>query len=230
MARILIVEDNPDLAAGLRYNLELEGYEVAVAEDGATGLSRARAWHPDLLILDLMLPGLDGFEVLQSLRAEGFRPPVLILSAKGEEADKVRGFRLDADQYVVKPFHLLELLERVRSLLRRAQAGGGVRDENSTPVQFGDVLIDPRSREVTLRGEPVALTPKAYELMMALIRRQGAVAARGELLREVWGHRGLVLTRTVDSHIAELRRKLEDDATCPRHFLTVWKVGYRFQA
>ena len=230
MPRILIVEDNPDLAAGLRYNLELEGYDVSVAEDGRTGLQRARTWSPDLLILDLMLPGIDGFHVLQSLREEGFRAPVLVLTAKGEEEDKVRGFRLDADQYVVKPFRLLELLERVRSLLRRAQLRTSAADDDERRIRFGDVVIDPRSRTVTRAGEPVALTPKAYDLMLALIRRRGAVASRVELLREVWGHRGLVLTRTVDAHIAELRRKLEHDVADPRHFLTVWKVGYRFQA
>jgi two-component system response regulator MtrA len=228
MHRILIVEDNLDLAAGLRYNLEIEGYEVRIAEDGRAGLARAREWRPDLLILDLMLPGLDGYQVLQSLREEGFAAPVLILSARGEEEDKVRGFRLDADQYVVKPFRLLELLERVRSLLRRAHARASTGAEG-TAIRFGDVVIDPPSRSVTRQGVAVSLTPKAYDLMLALIRRRGAVASRVELLREVWGHRGLVLTRTVDSHIAELRRKLEHDPAEPRHFLTVWKVGYRFQ-
>jgi DNA-binding response OmpR family regulator len=153
---------------------------------------------------------------------------VLILSARGEEQDKVRGFRLDADQYVVKPFRLLELLERVRSLLRRAHARASTGAEG-TAIRFGDVVIDPPSRSVTRQGVAVSLTPKAYDLMLALIRRRGAVASRVELLREVWGHRGLVLTRTVDSHIAELRRKLEHDPAEPRHFLTVWKVGYRFQ-
>lgn len=230
MARILIVEDNPDLAAGLRYNLELEGYDVAVAEDGRQGLQHARSWSPDLLILDLMLPGMDGFDVLRSLRAEGFHAPVLILSARGEETDKIRGFRLDADQYVVKPFRLLELLERVRSLLRRAQIRSFDDDAADPRIRFGDVVVDPRSRSVTRAGSPVALTPKAFDLMLALIRRRGAVASRVDLLREVWGHRGLVLTRTVDSHIAELRRKLEHDVADPRHFLTVWKIGYRFHS
>lgn len=229
MPRILIVEDNLDLAAGLRYNLELEGYLVAVAEDGRAALAFAHEWLPDLVILDLMLPGIDGFQVLQSLRDEGFAAPVLILSAKGEESDKVRGFRLDADQYVVKPFRLLELLERVKSLLRRAHGRDYGTADSANRVAFGDVIVDTRSRSVRRHGKAVSLTPKAYELMMALVRRQGAVASRVELLKEVWGHRGLVLTRTVDSHIVELRRKLEHDPAEPRHFITVWKVGYRFQ-
>ena len=226
-AKILIVEDSEPLAAGLRYNLELEGFAVEHAEDGEAGVRMARAWGPDLIILDLMLPGMDGYQVLQTLRGEGFGAPVLILSARGEEADKVRGFRLDADQYVTKPFALLELLERVRSLLRRSRARPA--EGAGGPLRFGAVVVDEASRTVRRGGEAVALTPKAYELMMALVRRGGAVATRVELQKEVWGHRGIVLTRTVDSHMAELRRKLEDDPARPRHFLTVWKVGYRFQ-
>jgi two-component system, OmpR family, alkaline phosphatase synthesis response regulator PhoP len=228
-SRVLIIEDNADLAAGLRYNLELEGYTVDLAEDGNAGLELALSTKPDVVVLDLMLPGIDGYQVLQSMRAQGSRVPVLILTARGEEADKVRGFRLDADQYVTKPFGLMELLERIRSLIRRstgtAAAPAGVKQ-----IRFGDVCIDPSSRRVDVRGESVTLTPKAYELMLSLIRRKGAVASRVELLREVWGHRGLVLTRTVDSHVAELRRKLEKDAADPRHFITVWKVGYRFDS
>lgn len=225
-ARILVVEDNGDLADGLRYNLELEGYEVAVAGDGRAALRLARDWTPSLVVLDLMLPELDGFQVLQAMRGDGNRTPVLILSARGEEADKVRGFRLDADQYVTKPFGLLELLERIRSLLRRS----GAALPDSATITFGAVAVDPARRTVTRRGDPVQLTPKAFDLLLALVRRRGAVATRVELLREVWGQRGDVLTRTVDSHMAELRRKLEDDPAEPQHLLTVWKVGYRFRA
>lgn len=227
MARILIVEDNTDLAAGLRYNLELEGYDVALAADGKAGLEKARDWTPDLIILDLMLPGIDGYEVLETLRGENVQTPVMILSARSEEADKVRGFRLDADQFVTKPFRLLEVLERVKALLRRAAVRVGPAAAHE--IRFGEITVDPASRSVRRAGDLVSLTPKAYELMMALVRRNGAVATRADLLREVWGHRSLVLTRTVDSHIAELRRKLEDETTEPRHFITVWKVGYRFQ-
>jgi DNA-binding response OmpR family regulator len=227
MSKILIVEDNADLAAGIEHNLRLEGYEVRHAEDGPAGLDTARAWSPDLVVLDLMLPGIDGYGVLETLRREGRRMPVIILTARGEEADKVRGFRLDADQYVTKPFGLMELLERVRSLLRRASANGGA--PHAGVLRFGDVVVDTAARTVTRAGEPCALTPKAYELLLALVRRNGAVASRIELLREVWGYGGLVMSRTVDSHIAELRRKIEADPGNPRHVVTVWKVGYRFE-
>jgi DNA-binding response OmpR family regulator len=230
MSRVLVIEDSNDLAEGLRYNLELEGYAVRVADDGNAGLSLALAWDPDLVILDLMLPGMDGYQVLRSLRADGRQTPVLILSARGEEADKVRGFQLDADQYVTKPFGLIELLERVKSLLRRNRARGDAAQpaNGSGLIRFGDISVDPASRTVRRAGEPVSLTPKAYELMMALIKRKGAVATRVELLREVWDHRAIVLTRTVDSHMAELRKKLEYDPADPKHFITIWKVGYRF--
>jgi DNA-binding response OmpR family regulator len=226
---VLVIEDSNDLAEGLRFNLELEGYVVKVADDGNAGLSLAREWDPDLVILDLMLPGIDGYQVLRSLRADGRQTPVLILSARGEEADKVRGFQLDADQYVTKPFGLIELLERVKSLLRRRARSDSPDIATGTGIiRFGDVSIDPASRIVTRAGDAVSLTPKAYELMMALIKRKGAVATRVELLREVWDHRAIVLTRTVDSHMAELRKKLEHDAADPKHFITIWKVGYRF--
>ena len=226
MARILVVEDNADLAAGLEFNLELEQYEVRVAGDGAGGLAAVREWKPDLVILDLMLPGgMDGSGVLRGLRADGSRIPVSLLSARGEEADKVLGFRLDADQYVTKPFGVLELLERVRALLRRAARGDGA----DTAVRFGDIVVDPASHVVTRAGAPVALSPKAFELLLALVRRGGAVVSRHDLLREVWGYGALVLSRTVDTHIAELRRQLEDDPAEPRHIMTVWKVGYRFE-
>jgi len=228
VSRILLVEDNRDVARGLQYNLELEGYAVHVAEDGQEALELARETAPDLIILDLMLPGVDGYQVLRTLRSRGDRTPVLILSARGEEEDKVRGFRLDADQYVTKPFDLLELLERVKSLLRRHGSGNGAR-ESSELIGFGDVEVDPAAHTVTKGGEPVSLTPKAWDLMLALIRRQGRAASRVELLKEVWGHRGVVLSRTVDAHVAEIRKKLEDDPSEPEHFLTVWKVGYRFE-
>lgn len=226
MARILIVEDNSDLAEGIRHNLQIEGYEVEIALDGVSGLERVRQRSPDLVILDLMLPGLDGFEVLEAIRRESHRTQVLILSALGDEADIVRGFRLDADQYVTKPFRLLELLERVRSMLRRAES----RNETARTIAFGNVVVETASRSVTCNGRVVSLTPKAYRLMCALVQRAGAVASRDELLREVWGHRSFVPTRTVDSHMAEIRRKLEVDPAHPRHFITVWKVGYRFEA
>jgi two-component system alkaline phosphatase synthesis response regulator PhoP len=227
VARVLIVEDNADLAAGIEYNLNLEGYETCIAEDGRRALTLTEQWIPDLILLDLMLPELDGYQVLQTLRGRGVRTPVVILTARGEEADKVRGFRLDADQYVTKPFGVLELLERVRALLRRTARDSA--PTASPQLRFGDVVVDTSSRLVTRGGVPCALTPKAYELLLALIRRGGAVVTRNELLKDVWGYSAFVTTRTVDSHVAELRRKVEADPANPRHVKTVWKVGYRFE-
>jgi DNA-binding response OmpR family regulator len=224
--RILLVEDNPDLIYGLRNNLEIEGYDVTVADDGLTGLQSARELEPDLVILDLMLPGLDGYRVLRALREAGSAVPVLILTARGEEADKVRGFRLGADDYVTKPFGVLELLARVEALLRRGkpQTNGAM-----TVDRFGDITVDIASRTVTRRGQVVPLAPKEFDLLVALLHRRGAVASRRELMKEVWGYRAAVVSRTVDTHVAELRRKLEDDPGAPRHVLTVRKAGYRLQ-
>ena len=228
MSRVLVVEDNADLAFGLRNNLEIEGYEVIVADDGPTGRTRAREGMPDLVILDLMLPGMDGYRVLRALRAEGFERPVLILTARGEEADKVIGFRNGADDYVTKPFGVLELLARIEALLRRST--GAVRAQASAAAErFGDVEVDRSARTVTRQGVPVYLAPMEFELLLALLQRRGAVATRQELMREVWGHRAVVVSRTVDTHIAELRRKLEHDPAEPRHILTVRKAGYRLE-
>ncbi|HUF30889.1 MAG TPA: response regulator transcription factor [Gemmatimonadaceae bacterium] len=227
MTQILLVEDNPDLAFGLRNNLEIEGYKVELAEDGPSGLARAREGSPDLMILDLMLPGMDGYRVLRTLRSDGFTQPVLILTARGEEADKVMGFRIGADDYVTKPFGVLELLARVEALLRRTSRSPNSGEESWK--RFGDVEVDPSSRSVTRGGDPVSLTPMELDLLLALIQRAGAVASRQELMREVWGHRAVVVSRTVDTHIAELRRKLEPDPAVPQHILTVRKAGYRFR-
>jgi DNA-binding response OmpR family regulator len=227
MTRVLIVEDNRDLAFGLRNNLEIEGYAVDVAADGPAGLAAARRASPDLVVLDLMLPGMDGYRVLRQLREEGLTMPVLILTARGEETDKVLGFRLGADDYVTKPFGVLELLARVEALLRRSRPATPAA---AHPVQqFGEVEVEVSTRSVRRAGRPVALTPMEFDLLVALLRRQGAVASRLELLSEVWGHASDVLTRTVDTHIGELRRKLERDPSTPQHILTVRKAGYRLE-
>jgi two-component system, OmpR family, alkaline phosphatase synthesis response regulator PhoP len=222
MARVLIVEDNRNLAHGLRTNLEFEGHVAEVAEDGPTGLAQARNGAHDLIVLDLMLPGLDGFRVLETLRHEGVDTPVLVLTARGDETDKVRGLRNGADDYVTKPFALRELLARVGALLRRPRAV-------PAPLGFGKVVVDPATHGVTRAGAPVSLRPKEYELLRALLRRAGRVATRSELLREVWGYHDCVVSRTLDTHVGELRRKLEDDPARPRHILTVRKTGYRLE-
>jgi two-component system, OmpR family, alkaline phosphatase synthesis response regulator PhoP len=228
-ARVLVVEDNPDLAYGLRNSLEIAGHDVVVAADGPEGVERARDCDPDVIVLDLMLPGMDGYRVLRTIREERLEMPVLILTARGEEADKVLGFRLGADDYVTKPFGVLELLARIEALLRRA----GPWREPAAPIaqieRFGDVEVDVNARTVRRAGERVELTPKEFDLLIALLRRQGRVTTRTELLKAVWGYNASVVSRTVDTHVAELRRKLEIDAASPRHILTVWKVGYKFQ-
>jgi two-component system alkaline phosphatase synthesis response regulator PhoP len=229
MSRILVVEDNANLAYGLATSLELEGHAVDLAETGPDGLRMARESAPDLIILDLMLPGMDGYRVLKTLREEGVDTPVIFLTARGEEADKVLGFRLGADDYVTKPFGLLELLARVEAHLRRTARTAPQRDAAEPVERFGDVEVDPAARTARLRGEEVPLTPKELDLLLALLRRNGAVASRLELLKEVWDHRAAVMTRTVDMHVAELRRKLEVNPSQPRHILTVWKAGYRLQ-
>jgi len=225
MRRILVVEDNADLAFGLRNNLEIEGYAVTVAEDGEDALRMTAGEKPDLVILDLMLPRLSGFHVLKELRDGGSRVPVLILTARGEESDKVRGLKLGADDYVTKPFGLLELLARVEALLRRAGESGSP----PTPSwsRFGRVEFDRGTRRVRVDGDEVTLTPKEFDLLVELWDAGGAVVPRAELLERVWGYPSTVLTRTIDTHVGELRRKLERDAAHPEHILTVHSVGYR---
>jgi two-component system alkaline phosphatase synthesis response regulator PhoP len=225
MTRVLLIEDNEDLAFGLKNNLEVEGYEVEVALDGPAGLRCACEQALDLVILDLMLPGMSGFTVLTRLREQRQTLPVLVLTARGEEADKVRGLRLGADDYVTKPFGLLELLARIEAMLRRAlpaSAAGEIQ-------RFGDVEVRAAARTVWRNGSPVALTPKELDLLLFLCRCRGRVVSRLELLRSVWGYAEAAVSRTVDTHIAELRRKLEPDPSAPRHILTVRKAGYRLE-
>lgn len=226
MQQILIIEDNPDLAFGLRNNLEIEGFQIEVADDGNKGLARARVLQPDLIILDLMMPGMDGYRVLRTLREEGNQTPVLILSARGEEADKVLGFRLGADDYVTKPFSLMELLARVQALLRRAAP---LERDVGDVLRFGDVSVDTMAQRVTREGEEVPLTHREFRLLLALLERRGAVVSRADLLKAAWDHRGSVSSRTIDSHIAELRKKLEPDPAEPSWILTVRKGGYRLR-
>jgi len=223
-AKILIVEDNPDLAFGLRNNLEIEGYDVRVAEDGPSGVQRILEWKPDLVILDLMLPGMDGYRVLRTVRDAGFLNPVLMLTARGQESDKVLGLRSGADDYVTKPFGVLELMARVEALLRRARNGS-----KPTADGFGVVKVDRAARSVTRNGVPVALAPMEYELLVALLDRAGQAVSRHDLMRHVWGYDASIVSRTVDTHVMELRRKLEDTPGEPRHILTVRKAGYRLE-
>ena len=226
--RILIVEDNQNLVQGLRHNLELDGHRVAVAYTGSAGLEMARSGEYDLLLLDLMIPKPDGLQLLRTIREEGNELAVIVLTARGQDEDKVRGLRLGADDYVTKPFALLELLARVDAIRRRMRlAKGGAPPALSRVVHFGEVRLVPATHTVTRAGTVVPLRPKEYELLVALARREGGVASRHELLREVWGYEADVVSRTVDTHVAQLRQKLELDPDVPRHILTVRKTGYR---
>ena len=222
MNHVLIIEDSEDMAYGLKTNLEYEDYQVTVATDGEEGLQQALEVSPDLIILDLTLPKLDGLSVLSELRTKGVQIPVLILTARGEEQDKVTGLKLGADDYVTKPFALLELLARVEALLRRAD------NATASSLKTGDIEINAAARTVKRDGKDVELAPRELELLIALVKQNGQVVSRQELLHTVWGHAGRVETRTVDTHVAELRRKLETDPSNPRYIHTVRKVGYRF--
>ena len=226
MANVLVVEDNADLAFGLRNNLEIDGHSVETVDTGEAALDRIGLRSPDLVILDLMLPNLDGYQVLRRIRADGHDMSVLILTARTQEADKVLGFRLGADDYVTKPFGVLEVLARVGALLRRAGRYAALK----AIERFGAIEINQETRIVTRNGKPVEMAPMEFALLMALVSRRGATASRLDLLKDVWGHSAAVVTRTVDTHIAELRRKLEDDPAQPVHILTVRKVGYRLEA
>jgi DNA-binding response OmpR family regulator len=229
-ARVLVVEDEPDLAMGLRVNLEVEGYEVMVAHTVAETVARGLKWDADLVLLDLMLPDGDGYEVLARLRSASVTVPVIVLTARGLEVDKVHGFRLGADDYVTKPFGLMELLMRIEAVLRRARhprASDGAGPGTSTRVPLGVLQLDPVERTLHHGARAVTLTPRAVELLAALARRPGRVVSRHELLRDVWGYDASVTTRTVDAHVAELRRKLAQLGVDPELIGTVWKTGYR---
>jgi two-component system, OmpR family, alkaline phosphatase synthesis response regulator PhoP len=223
--RILLVEDDESITIGLRMNLEAEGYEVSVAEDGEQGLEHARRLMLDLVILDVMLPKLNGLEVLRRLRAEACHVPIIVLSARGAEMDKVMGLELGAEDYVTKPFGLAELLARVRAVLRRDAIA---RPRPEDVVRAGELEIHPATREVLRRGEPVTLTPTEFDVLWCLVEAGGHVRSRDDIKAQVWGpgHHGT--PRTIDNFLLQLRTKLEDDPSEPRHLLTVRGVGYRF--
>jgi len=219
-----VIEDDPSIARGLTQNLRFEGYSVQSAADGQTGLELAVAKPPDLLLLDVMLPRLNGFEVLRELRRLELEVPVIMLTAKAEEIDKIRGLDLGADDYITKPFALPELLARVRAVLRRKRRY----DKKSERVAFADCEVDFASARVTVRGEVVKLTARELELLRLFVEREGQALSREEIVRRVWGYDYEGTDRTLDNFVSRLRQKLEPDAEVPRHFLTVRGIGYQF--
>ena len=230
---VLVIEDEPDLREGLQHNLELEGYAVETAADGNEGLRKAQEGKASLILLDLMLPGMPGLDVLRHLRDKGLETPIIIISAKGQDRDKVAGLELGADDYLTKPFGLSELTARIRAVLRRTQAGAkaGVNNKPmATVMRFEGLTVDWR-RFTVMRGETEAqLSRYEAEILRMLIDRRGEVVSRQDLLRRVWGYVHLPTTRTVDNHIARLRKKIEEDVENPLHVVTVHGLGYRFES
>ena len=226
LGKILVVEDDESITLGLEMNLEAEGYEVTIAVDGEDGLARALGGSFDLVILDVMLPRKNGFEVVRTLRTRGETVPVIMLSARGEETDKVMGLELGAEDYITKPFGLAELLARVRAVLRR---DGIVRRRGEQVMRAGNLEVNPRTREVHKDGALVELTATEFDVLWCLIDAADQALAREEILGRVWGPDHHVTLRTIDNFVLQLRSKLELDPADPKHLVTVRGVGYRFK-
>jgi DNA-binding response OmpR family regulator len=230
MARVLVVDDEATLVDTIRYNLRRDGYDVQAAHDGNEALRLARATTPDLVVLDLMLPGLDGLEVCRQLRRDS-TVPILILTAKDDEVDKIVGLEVGADDYMTKPFSMRELLARVRAMLRRSRMQQqSPAEDGAQAIHSGDLEADPLQRRVVLKGNAVQLKPKEFDLLVYLMQQRGRVLTRDQLLEKVWGYTFGGDTRTVDVHIRWLREKIEEDPGAPRRLETVRGVGYRFVA
>jgi DNA-binding response OmpR family regulator len=224
MTKILIVEDEPNMVAGLRDNFEFEGYEVLSAYDGSEGLARALADSPDLILLDVMMPKMSGLDVCKQLKAKRPSIPIIMLTARGQEIDKVVGLELGADDYVTKPFSIRELVARVKAVLRRSHTLPKEQDRYT----FGDVEVDLRACRITRDSKSIEFSAMEFELLKYFIFNAGEVLTRERLLEEVWGYERYPTTRTVDAHLVRLRQKLEPNPEQPRFFLTVHGMGYRF--
>ena len=224
MAKILIIEDQKDMVTGLVFNLEAQGHTVSAAYDGEAGLSSAEREKPDLIVLDIMLPKKDGFEVCRELRRKGHDVPILMLTARREEADKVRGLEIGADDYLTKPFGLSEFLARIKALLRRGP-GKDVQLEN---CRFGTIEVDFKNYRASKDGVPVNLSQREFEMMRLFLKNRDTVISRNRFLNEIWGYDRYPTTRTVDAHIASLRKKLETDPEHPQFIITAHGLGYKF--
>ena len=224
MAKILIVEDEPNMVAGLRDNFEFEGYQVISAPDGVDGLERALSEAPDLVILDVMMPRMSGLDVCKQLKTKKPALPIIMLTARGQEVDKVVGLELGADDYITKPFSIRELLARVKAVLRRA----GIAPRPAEKYSFGEVEVNLRSCRVSKRGKEVDFSSKEFELLKFFLHHPGETLSRDRLLEEVWGYAHFPTTRTVDAHIVRLRQKVEPKPDEPRFILTVHGTGYKF--
>ena len=234
--QVLVIEDDDAMATALCHGFESEGFRVARARDGRDGLSRARASlaecregdQPDLVILDVMLPRMNGLDLCRQLRREGNDVPIIMLSARGQEIDKVVGLKLGADDYLTKPFSFMELMARAEAVLRRTQASTPLSDDRLDEVRFGEVTVDFRRYQAHKGGRELTLSPREFHLLEYLCRHRGEVVSREELLDAVWGYNAIPITRTVDTHVAKLRKKIEDEPSSPRYLVTVHRVGYKF--
>jgi len=224
--RILVIEDEPSLSMAIRDELEFEGFEASVVEDGVRGLDRILSDPPDLVVLDLMLPGKSGFEICREVRMKGLNTPVIMLTARAQEADRVRGLELGADDYVVKPFSLAELVARIRAVLRRVERPDHAGEESQV-LCSGELRLDVRKQEAFRGDRRIELTHKEFQLLEFLLRHPGEVISRDEFLSRLWGEAIYVTPRNVDTHMASLRRKIEDDADHPRYILSVRGAGYK---
>jgi DNA-binding response OmpR family regulator len=223
MSLVLIVEDDPSILRGLQDNLRLKHYDVLTASDGASGYRLALEKKPDLMILDIMLPKMSGLEICRQLRADGYSAPILMLTARSEETDRVLGLDIGADDYITKPFSIRELMARVRAHLRRNDASDALPGE----IRFDDVIVDFQRYEAVKAGHALNMTPKEFAVLRLLASRAGCVVTRDDLLNKVWGHENFPTTRTVDNHIAMLRSKFEKNPATPQRLLTVFGVGYK---
>lgn len=225
---ILIVEDNKDLLNLLKINLNDQGYEVITAQDGLSGLDSYHNHTPDLIILDVMMPKMDGFDVCKAIRKENAAVPILMLTAKAEEVDKVLGLEIGADDYMTKPFSIRELLARVKAIFRRMHVNTLTDETDYKVLEFDDLILDTSKRKVTLSGNTIELTSKEYDLLLLFFSNPGKAYSREDLLNTVWGYSYEGYSHTVNSHINRLRSKIEKDASDPHYIRTVWGVGYRF--